>query len=76
MVFGRSETYIKLEIIRRVMMLVVLALSIIFFDVLVAIAIGYIVSSFLDSIITTIFKVEGSFYCFNMIKGLLKKKKV
>ena len=51
---GRSDVYMKLEIVRRIMMLVVLAISILCFDSVLAIAIGFVVSSFLDVVIVSV----------------------
>lgn len=50
---GRSDLYMKLELFRRVVMLVILMLSIACFDSLLAIAVGMVVSSWIDYAITT-----------------------
>lgn len=50
---GRSDLYMRLEVFRRGVMLVILLLSIFCFDSLIAIAIGMAVSSWLDYAITT-----------------------
>ena len=51
---GRSDVYMKLEIVRRVLMLVVLAISLFCFNSPVAIAVGFLISSWLDYIVITI----------------------
>lgn len=48
---GKSDLYMKLEVIRRIAMLVVLSVSAIFFDSAKAIAIGYFISAWLDFVI-------------------------
>lgn len=51
---GRSDVYMKLEVVRRIMMIIILIVTIVFFDTLIAIAIGYALSAFLDSILVGI----------------------
>ena len=51
---GRSDLYMKLEMIRRMVMLVILGISVLCFDSLLAIAIGMVISSWLDYAITTL----------------------
>ena len=48
---GKSDLYMKLEVIRRIAMLVVLSVSAIFFESAKAIAIGYFISAWLDFVI-------------------------
>ena len=45
---GKGNTYMILELIRRVMMLVILVCSIVFFDSVKAIAVGFVISTWLD----------------------------
>jgi len=45
---GRSDIYMRTEIVRRLAMLLVLLVSVIYFDSVMAIAIGYALSSVLD----------------------------
>lgn len=51
---GRSDVYMKLEIVRRIMMLFILAISIIFFDSVLAIAVGFVISSWVDALLVAI----------------------
>ena len=51
---GRSDLYAKQEVLRRVLMAAVLLISIVAFDSLSAIAVGYAVSAWLDVIITSL----------------------
>lgn len=51
---GRSDIYAKLEIVRRVLMLTVLAASIIFFDSVEAIAVGFVISAWLDTLVSVL----------------------
>lgn len=51
---GRSDVYMGLEMVRRVVMLAVLAVSIFAFKSVLAIAIGFCISSWLDACITMI----------------------
>ncbi len=51
---GRSDLYAKLEALRRVLMLIVLAISVICFDSVLAIAVGFVISAWLDTIVTAI----------------------
>lgn len=51
---GRSDLYMKLELIRRIAMLLVLAFSVVFFHSVKAIAIGYAVSAWIDFFIISI----------------------
>lgn len=52
---GRSDIYMKLELIRRVMMIIVLLITIFGFRSVLAIAIGFAISSWLDYFIIAIF---------------------
>ena len=49
---GRSDVYMALEMVRRVVMLAILAVSIFAFKSVLAIAIGFCISSWLDACIT------------------------
>ena len=49
---GRSDVYMGLEMVRRVVMLAILAVSIFAFQSVLAIAIGFCISSWLDAVIT------------------------
>ncbi len=51
---GRSDVYMKLEFVRRIMMTAILLVSILCFDSVLAIAIGYIVSCWIDAILVAI----------------------
>ena len=51
---GRSDAYMKLEVIRRIAMMIILLVSVFCFDSLMAIAIGYAISSWVDAIIILI----------------------
>jgi len=51
---GRSDIYMHLEIIRRIVMLLVLLTSILAFETVEAIAVGFCVSNWLDAIISAI----------------------
>ena len=51
---GRSDIYAKQEIIRRVLMLIVLAVSVLAFDSVVAIAVGFLISAWLDAFVTSL----------------------
>ena len=51
---GRSDLYAKQEVLRRVLMVAVLLLSIMAFDSLTVIAVGYAVSAWLDVIVTSL----------------------
>jgi teichuronic acid exporter len=48
---GRSDIYMKLEVIRRIAMLVVLAITVFCFHSVYAIAVGYLISAWLDVVI-------------------------
>lgn len=48
---GRSDTYLRLEIVRRTLMLLILIVSVVFFDSVMAIVIGWLISSILDTIV-------------------------
>ncbi len=50
---GRSDLYMRLEVLRRCVMLIILMISIFCFDSMIAIAVGMVVSSWLDYAITT-----------------------
>ena len=51
---GRSDLYAKQELLRRALMVAVLLLSIVAFDSLTAIAVGYALSAWLDVIVTSL----------------------
>lgn len=51
---GRSDIYMRLEMVRRVVMLVILLVSIFAFQTVEAIAIGFCISSWLDAAISAI----------------------
>ena len=51
---GRSDIYAKQEVLRRVLMLIVLAISVLCFDSVEAIAVGFLISAWIDAFITTI----------------------
>jgi O-antigen/teichoic acid export membrane protein len=51
---GRSDVYMGLEMVRRVVMLAILAVSIFAFQSVLAIAVGFCISSWLDACITMI----------------------
>lgn len=49
---GRSDLYARQEVLRRVLMLLVLAVSVVCFDSVVAIAAGFVFSAWLDAFVT------------------------
>jgi O-antigen/teichoic acid export membrane protein len=51
---GRSDIYMRLEMIRRVVMLIVLMISVFFYQTVEAIAIGFCISNCLDALISMI----------------------
>lgn len=51
---GRSDIYAKQEILRRVLMLTVLLISVLAFDSVVAIAVGFLISAWLDCFVTSL----------------------
>ena len=51
---GRSDIYMKTEIIRRITMLVILLISVFVFDSVLAIAIGYLISLWIDAFIVVV----------------------
>ena len=51
---GRSDVFLKLEIVRRVIMLVILVSALMMFDSVLAIAISYIVSCWLDVVVISV----------------------
>jgi len=51
---GRSDIYMRLEIVRRVVMLGILMISIVAFQTVEAIAVGFCVSSWLDALISMV----------------------
>lgn len=51
---GRSDLYAKQEIVRRVLMLLVLAVSVLAFDSVIAIAVGFVFSAWLDVWVTSL----------------------
>lgn len=50
---GRSDIYMKLEIVRRLVMLAVLCVSLFCFRSVAAIAVGYLISAWIDVVIIT-----------------------
>lgn len=70
---GRSDVYMKLEIVRRIAMLIVLAISVFCFDSVLAIAVGYAISCWNDYLIVAFcvqrlinFKTAQQFRCFGV----------
>ena len=51
---GRSDIYMKLEVIRRITMIIILVISVVCFNSVKAIAIGYAISTWIDVVIVTI----------------------
>jgi len=51
---GRSDVYMKLEIVRRTVMLIILLISVLCFDSVMAIAWGYVISTLLDVVIISV----------------------
>ena len=51
---GRSDLYAKQEVLRRVLMLLVLAVSVLAFDSVIAIAVGFVFSAWLDVWVTSL----------------------
>lgn len=51
---GRSDVYMRLEIVRRIAMLIILLTSVICFDSVLAIAVGFAISEWIDYIIISI----------------------
>lgn len=51
---GRSDLYMKLELVRRIVMLALLIASVVFFHSVRAIAIGYAISAWIDYVIITV----------------------
>ena len=51
---GRSDIYMHLEIVRRILMIIILAVSVFCFHSLEAIAIGYVISSWLDVLVVSL----------------------
>lgn len=51
---GRSDLYAKQEVLRRVLMLIVLAVSVLAFDSVIAIAVGFVFSAWLDVWVTSL----------------------
>lgn len=51
---GRSDIYAKQEVLRRVLMVIVLAISVFCFNSVEAIAIGFFISAWIDSLVTTL----------------------
>ena len=50
---GRSDIYMKLELIRRIVMLAILLVALFVFDYVLAIAISYVISSIIDMFIAS-----------------------
>ena len=70
---GRSDLYMKLELVRRSAMLVVLVLSVVLFHTVRAIAIGYAISAWMDfSIITIVMKYVLNYGFVEQVKGIWK----
>jgi len=51
---GRSDIYAKQEVLRRVLMLIVLAISVFCFDSVEAIAVGFVISAWIDALVTAL----------------------
>lgn len=51
---GRSDIYAKQEVLRRILMLIVLAISVLCFDSVEAIAVGFLISAWIDAFVTTL----------------------
>lgn len=51
---GRSDIYMKLEIVRRIVMLVILLVAVFAFDSVLAIAVSYAISSLLDAFVAAV----------------------
>ncbi len=51
---GRSDLYARQEVLRRVLMLLVLAVSVLAFDSVIAIAVGFVFSAWLDVWVTSL----------------------
>ena len=51
---GRSDVYMKLELVRRIAMLIVLMISVFCFNSVLAIAVGYAISSWIDFVIISL----------------------
>lgn len=70
---GRSDIYMYLEIIRRILMIIILTISVVCFHSVEAIAIGYVISSWLDAIVIAIpMKKITGYGLLEQIKGLWK----
>ena len=51
---GRSDIYMRTELVRRLIMLAVLLVTVLFFDTVLVIAVGYALNSWLDAYIITV----------------------
>ncbi|MBQ9686736.1 MAG: lipopolysaccharide biosynthesis protein [Oscillospiraceae bacterium] len=51
---GRSDLYARQEVLRRVLMLAVLAVSVLAFRSVTAIAVGFVISAWLDTLVTSV----------------------
>lgn len=51
---GRSDIYAKQEVLRRVLMIIVLAISVFCFDSVEAIAVGFVISAWIDAVVTAL----------------------
>jgi len=51
---GRSDLYVKQEFLRRGLMLAILIISVVFFNSVEAIAVGYSISAWLDVLVTSL----------------------
>lgn len=51
---GRSDVYMILEVIRRIVMFLIMVISVLCFKTIVAIAVGYVISSWVDVVIIII----------------------
>jgi len=51
---GRSDIYAKQEVLRRILMLIVLAISVLAFNSVEAIAIGFMISAWIDAAFTSL----------------------
>ena len=70
---GRSDIYMKTEMVRRVIMLAVLLVTVLLFDSVLVIAIGYALNSWLDAyIITRAVRVQTGVSWWQQIRTLWK----
>ncbi len=70
---GRSDIYAKQEVLRRILMLIVLAISVLAFNSVEAIAVGFMVSAWIDAAFTSLpVKKLLDYSFFDQIKDLWK----